>query len=217
MTTDVTAYPLSWPLGRERTARSDRKAADFGKRDSNTSGGYRFLRRLSVAQALDRIHCEISAYTRAGRSWRIDPAGVVVSTNVRTRRDGLPYSGEREPDDPGVAVYFQLDGEDYCLACDRWTRVADNMAAIAAHLGALRGIERWGVGDLRQAFAGYTALPAPEGARWHDVLGVAPDARRVEIDAAYRRRRSETHPDRGGSADEFDAVQRAYEQSRIQL
>ena len=45
------------------------------------------------------------------------------------------------------------------------------------------------------------------------ILGVEPNARRVEIDAAYRRRRSETHPDRGGDADSFDAVQRAYEQA----
>lgn len=212
MSTDVTAYPLSWPLGRERTPRADRKISDFGQRERTTSA-WKQLQRLSVSQALTRLHREIAAFTRGGRPWRIDPAQVVVSTNVRTRRDGLPYSGEREPDDPGVAVYFQLDGEAYCLACDRWTRVADNLAAIAAHLGALRGIERWGVGDLRQAFAGYTALPAPSGQPWHEVLGVAADARRTEIDAAYRRRRSEAHPDRGGDAAAFDAVQRAYEQA----
>lgn len=213
MTTDVTAYPLSWPLGRERTPRMDRKGADFGKRESNTSGGWRMLKRLTVSQALDRLDAEVRAFTRRGYNWRINPVDVVVSTNVRTRRDGLPYSGEREPDDPGVAVYFQLDGEDYCLACDRWTRVADNLAAVAAHLGALRGMERWGVGDMRQAFAGYTALPAPEGPRWHEVLGVAANARRAEIEAAYRRRRSESHPDRGGNGADFDAVQRAYEEA----
>ena len=45
------------------------------------------------------------------------------------------------------------------------------------------------------------------------ILGVEPNARRIEIDSAYRRRRSETHPDRGGDAALFDQVQRAYEQA----
>lgn len=201
------AYPLHWPLGRERTARSDRKYADFGKREQNSAGGWRQLKRLTIAEALGRLDNEIRAFTRAGRNWRIDPTDVVVSTNVRTRRDGLPYSDAREPEDSGVAVYFKLDGADYCLACDRWTRVADNIAAVAAHLSALRGIERWGGGDLRQAFAGYTALPGPESIDWRSVLDQA------DPEGSYRRLRSQHHPDRpGGDAEAFQRVQRAYEQ-----
>lgn len=204
----IAAHPLTWPVGRERTPREDRKMADFGKRDSAPAGGYRYLRRLTIAQALDRLHSEVGAFTRAGRPWRIKPEDMVVSTNIRTRRDGLPYSNEPEPKDPGVAVYFELDGEPYCLACDRWTRVADNIAAVAAHLGALRGIERWGVGDLRQAFAGYAALPPPDAPDWRDVLDPA------DPEGSYRRLRAAAHPDRGGSAEEFQRVQRAFEQYR---
>lgn len=44
-----------------------------------------------------------------------------------------------------------------------------------------------------------------------DVLGVDADADEWEIDRAYRRRVLETHPDQGGSAEEFQLVRAAYE------
>ena len=44
------------------------------------------------------------------------------------------------------------------------------------------------------------------------VLGVGDDADEEEIEAAYRKRVKEAHPDHGGSVDEFVAVRTAYEQ-----
>ena len=102
-------------------------------------------------------------------------ANVIVSTNVAVRRDGLPYARQRTPEDPGAAVYFKLDSapEGLVLACDRWLRVEDNIAAVAAHIGALRGIDRWGVGSVRQAFAGYKRLSAGDAPTpWWEVLGI---------------------------------------------
>ena len=43
------------------------------------------------------------------------------------------------------------------------------------------------------------------------ILGVAEGAGMDEIRSAYRRRALETHPDRGGSAEDFIKVQAAYE------
>jgi len=43
------------------------------------------------------------------------------------------------------------------------------------------------------------------------VLGLAPGATPDEVKSAYRKRALETHPDRGGDADAFREVQRAYE------
>ena len=62
------------------------------------------------------------------------------------------------PDDPGVAVYFQLHDKERVLACDKWDTVADNIAAIAAHIDGIRRQDRYGVGTIDQAFAGYSAL-----------------------------------------------------------
>lgn len=43
----------------------------------------------------------------------------------------------------------------------------------------------------------------------YEILGVAADATEAELKAAYRRRVFETHPDRGGDAKQFRAVQDA--------
>ena len=47
-----------------------------------------------------------------------------------------------------------------------------------------------------------------------DVLGIDPDASDAAVVDAYRERVLETHPDHGGSPDEFQAVRDAYEQIR---
>jgi len=44
-----------------------------------------------------------------------------------------------------------------------------------------------------------------------EVLGVDLDAGPEAVEAAYRRRVKETHPDHGGSAEAFRRVRRAYE------
>jgi curved DNA-binding protein CbpA len=45
----------------------------------------------------------------------------------------------------------------------------------------------------------------------YDVLGLDADADEAEIERAYRRRVKEAHPDRGGSAEEFQRVREAYD------
>lgn len=197
----VDAYPLHWPANFPRCAESERGEARF-----NHNG-----RPLTIADGRKRIMAEIEAFTKYGRPYRIDPDQVIISSDVPLRRDGLPASGRRMPDDPGVAVYFELDGEAYCLPCDTWDRVPDNMAAIAAHLGAMRGIERWGVGDVRAHFAGFVAIEHQPTEKWFDVLGCAPDAEPDEVRAAYKSARKRAHPDHGGTDEQFHKVQQAYD------
>jgi hypothetical protein len=105
-----------------------------------------------MQKALRLLYAELS---RMG----VGDWNVIVSTNVELRRDGLPYSNRRRPDDPGAAVYFRLDGEPHVLACDRWLTPEENVHALCKHIGALRGQDRWGVGSMKQAFAGYKQLP----------------------------------------------------------
>jgi hypothetical protein len=106
-----------------------------------------------------------------------------------------------------------LSGHPRVLACDRWYQVVDNLWAIGKHIEALRGQQRWGVGTVEQAFAGYDALPAPKTA-WWEILGVDQNASLEEIQTAYRRKAKETHPDAGGSQEEFLRVQAAWEAAR---
>jgi len=188
MSTPIEAYPLCWPASRARTKRRD---------DSRL--------RASFAAARNAIVREVRL---------LGGMSLIVSTNIELRRDGLPYAATREPEDGGVAVYFAYKQRQMCFACDRWRKVAANMQAIAKTIEALRGVARWGTGDMMEAaFTGFAALPAPgqETRPWADVLGVSHSATRDEIESAYRRMRSKHHPDKGGKAEQFNAVQKAYE------
>lgn len=166
------AYPLQWPAGKPRTSRPERARFDVSQ-DRAQNGILQQVRMLG------------------GKS-------PVISTNIPLRRDGLPYANRKIGDDKGVAVYFTLRGQQMCFACDRWDDIKDNMQAIHKTIEALRGIERWGSGDMvQQAFTGFVALPSQDNP--YDVLGVKPDATEEEIEASYRQKAKVCHPDMGGS------------------
>ncbi|MGJ3704586.1 hypothetical protein [Variovorax sp. AFSI2.2] len=189
------AYPLQWPVGRPRTERWRRERAKFD---------------VTFARARDNIVAEIGRL--AGRY--PDPA-IVISTNTALRRDGLPLANQRQPDDPGVSVYFTYKKRQMSFACDRWEKIEHNMQAIAKTIEALRGIARWGTGDmLEAAFTGFSALPPPQqqtamGPRsWRDVFGTGV-TNRAQLSEIYRRLASAYHPDRGGDLGKMSELNRA--------
>jgi hypothetical protein len=206
--TEVTRYPLQWPTGWKRTRADMRQRARFGKDNRNADGSRSgWQRQLTVADALSRLSGELS---------RLGATNEAVSTNVQVRLDGLPRSGQGEPLDPGAAVYFTLKGKPRCLACDRWTRVADNLAAIAGHIAAIRTVDRYGVGTMEQAFAGYAQLPAA-AVDWRSVLGLGATATVEEVEAAFKARARKAHPDVGGDAAEMARLNMARDLARAEL
>lgn len=195
-------WPLDWPAAKPRTSR--REPARF--RDGNTGG-----KPLSLDLATGRLLREIGL---------LDPLYPSLSTNVRFTRDGRRDAGPRgreDPADPGAVVRFRLGARDYELACDKWDRVTDNIAAIAAHIDALRGQERWGVADQAQAFAGHLALPAPPN--WREVLGFMAGSRPSAdaIEHSYRAIARTAHPNAGGDRAGWDRVAEAYETAKKEL
>ena len=210
--TDATRYPLSWPTGWKRTPSSQRTRARFSKGGTTYINGnsYRSSNALTVPQGLDRLRGELE---------RLRVRDIIISTNVELNSYGDPRGGRRDPDDPGVAVYFKMGGKDRVLACDCWDRTADNLASVAAHIECLRGIDRYGVGTLDQAFAGYDALPPPGADNrppWRKVFGIPEDmpATRNAIEATYRELAKLMHPDlQGGSHDAMAMLNAARDQA----
>lgn len=197
-------YPLAFPPDRPRTPVQSRQPALFRHEGRPVV--------LSVARS--RLIGQVNAMTRAGRNWRV--LNQVLSTNIRYTASGARDQNvsRRDPEDPGVAFYFDLDDKPHVLACDRWSTVADNIAAIAAHIEALRGQERWGVADLRQAFAGHAALPAPDP--WWSVLEVARGASLDVIAAVYRAKAKTAHPNAGGQRAAWDRLQAAFDAAKLE-
>lgn len=198
----VESYPLQWPAARKRTDSWRRENAKF---------------EVGFARARDNIVDEIGRL--AGRY--PDPA-IVISTNIALRRDGLPLAGQRQPDDPGVAVYFTYKKRQMSFACDRWRKIEHNMQAIAKTIEALRGIARWGTGDmLEAAFTGFEALPAPpiNGAdrprTWREVMEFPPQAIVTGdmVSARYRTLAGIRHPDKGGSHEAMTELNRARDEA----
>jgi len=215
----TTAYPLKWPDHWPRTTMRKRAKFSTGSRQySQTTPGYSYVakKELSISDGTKRVLAQLRTFGVREGQW-------VISTNLELRNDGLPRSGQRMPADPGVAVYWTRGGKQNVMAIDLYDRVADNLAAIAATLDAMRAIERHGgAAILDRAFTGFMALPAPPkepaARHWRDVLGV-PNTVQTEqtLKDAYRRAASAAHPDKGGTSEAMAAVNAAYAQAKQEL
>jgi hypothetical protein len=191
---NVTAYPLQWPAGWERTPRARIHWSRFEKpsMEKAASEVFKQLRMMGVG------------------NWNI-----IISTNIKVRADGIPYSAQKQPDDKGVAVYFKRKNKDVVFAADGYDRVEDNVWAIAKSLEALRAIERYGVAQVMdRAFSGFAALPEKASSRlWYDVLGIDGHASTEAVLAKYKQLAKLLHPDQNGGASEgFHELQTAMDQ-----
>lgn len=192
------AFPLHWPEGRKRTVPYRRQRSRF---------------KTGFGMAVRTVIAELG---------RLGAKNSVVSTNVPVRRDGLPLASAKRVDDPGVAVYFRYKDHPMVFACDRWDRAEDNIWAVAKTIEALRGIERWGSGDMTDtAFSGFQALPPPGSTSkrpWRKVLMLNElNNLIVGAEAAYRALARERHPDCGGSADQMAELNAAIADARKEL
>lgn len=212
---NIQAYPLSWPDGWKRTPAGERRYGHFNRKErqycpstvpGNPGSNLTTTKNLTVTDSLQRL---IQSLERMG----VQRQDVIVSTNVRTRLDGMPRSGEKEPEDPGVAVYWKRDGEKMrSMAVDQYTTVADNLAALAATLEAFRTIDRHGGAQiLDRAFRGFAALPENTSQPWRNVMGFAINVpvSRDDVERKYRDLVKVHHPDIGGDRDRFEAITQA--------
>lgn len=197
----INAHPLSWPVGWKRTEAGLRTRSNFKRASRKVGDSWVNQRQISVIEGITRVSDELRRMGVVRDDW-------VISTNLKLRLDGLPRSDQAEPADPGVAVYWEdATGGRKVMAIDQYDRVADNLAAIAATLEAMRSIERHGgAAILERAFTGFVALPPPSERRrpWWEVLGFV-DGRGVtrdEVRTAYKRLAGQLHPDRPGGSHE---------------
>lgn len=183
----IPRFPLTWPDGWRRTPTLVRRDGQFRNQGQ----------RLGISSAAKRIMEEL-------RRLGVDESDAVISTNLKTRLDGMPRADQPEPADGGAAVYWtDKAGRTKVMAIDQYKRVADNLGAVAATLEAMRAIERHGGGEiLERSFTGFDALPPPKSP-W-DILGCsAAHATEESIQAAYKSRLRSSHPAAGGSENAF--------------
>lgn len=153
-------FPLAWPAGIPR---------QHGKAQSQFKTG--------LAVALKNVRGSLGLFARDSGKAVTD---IVLSSNA----GGL----EGKPTDTGVAAWFTWDGEQRCIAVDRYPKVEDNLQAIHHIIEARRTeMRHGGLHIVRQTFKGFTALPAPMGHRpWTEVLALRSDAPVEAINASWR-------------------------------
>lgn len=211
---EIESFPLAWPDAWSRTPSHIRKdGANFKIGDGYEGYGdsRRFVgkRMISVDYARKLLTDELD---------RLKARGVILSTNVPLRADGNLHAGSARAklDDPGVAVYFQLKGKPMVMAADAYDNIAANLRSLGLAIEALRQLERHGGGVMMErAFAGFTALPAPEGSApkraWWVVLnyGEDPETRLdlsiEEVEARFKTLAKRRHPDADGGSTELMA------------
>lgn len=185
----IEAYPITWPREFPRTAKPQ-------------PGKFQ----TSLAGALKNVEDSL-------RKFAVDSGkkieGLVISSNVTL--------GAQRPADPGVAVWFSWDGIQVCIPVDRYDRVEHNLQAIHHIIEARRTeLRHGGLSIVRATFMGFKALPAPgktSAAGWRAVMDYPLDETpaRADIDFRFKKLRSVMHPDKGGSAEKFAALQAAYD------
>jgi hypothetical protein len=186
MTEAPQRYPLAWPGQRPRTPAAKRRAGESKMAIPGTTK----QKPVSIEVACTRVEDQVE---------RLGGVYAVLSSNLELRLDGRPRLDRGQPQDPGVCLYFQMKGKPYALACDTFNTVAQNIAALANHIEALRRIERYGVASTAETLQAFEALPAPKAP--HEILGVSPGAGQQTIQAAWREKIAGAHTDRGGSHD----------------
>lgn len=175
------ATPLQWPPGWNRT--QHRIESRF---------------KAVTSKALTALTAEIG---------RLGGSSVVISTNLPLKADGT-FRQDRDPIDPGAAVYFRRNGKDVVFACDQFDEVRENLYAIAKTIEAMRAIERYGASELvDRAFSGFLGLPAvaSQGEDCWGVLGLAPMSSESVVRLVYRDLARKLH--NAGAADvEFTRI-----------
>lgn len=190
----IYSYPLNWPPGWERTEKPG-------------YGGFK----VDLATAEAELASELE---------RLGATSAYLSSDNEITLNQRPKASYART--PSVVLHFVRNGSEFQIPCDRFDDLRGNVRAIGYTLANIRQMERYGTTQmLDTALAGFAALP-PGGDKndpiyqppkpWYEVLHVDPEAPREIIDAAYKAMLRKTHPDAGGSEDEFNRVQKAYEE-----
>jgi hypothetical protein len=196
----VVSVTLDWPTGFDRTS----------KRERSKNRSYE----VSLHDAIEDLADEMG---------RLDVDDWRLSTDLdhQSRNPNYPYANQPEPEDPGVVVRWTMDGEQYAVACDAYSRARDNLRTVGLYIREKRKMEQRPVETGESEFANARLPPADDedvivagnghSEAPHEVLEVERDADDEVVKAAFRAKAKTAHPDRGGSQREFELIQNARE------
>ncbi len=181
---NVTFRPLPfWPYGDTRDRRS------------------RYAFKAGWSSTIDALEREI----RMLRGAEVVIGGRFSERDIRL--DGMLRADAATPSHPGIELSFEafIAGRRQRLvyATDVFSYWQHNVRAIALGLEALRAVDRYGITRAGEQYAGFLALPDPHVRssvdRGRDIVA-------TRFGGSLRDALFGTHPDHGGDAEDFAAV-----------
>lgn len=200
---DPTEYELCWPPGYPRTDYEDREEGRW-RYQKGPSGRKRFL---TIVEGRDSL---LESLRRFGAQH------VTISTDADRNRDGSISGQQRRSTDPGVAVYFKLNGREMVIAQDQFLEIECNMRSLALCFEGMIQMRNHGGGPIfNRIEKAFTALPGPMTTPrdWPEILKLPRSATRAEIKSRKRELSRVLHPDAGGDAEAFKEMTAAADQA----
>lgn len=196
----IEAFPLKWPADQPRQ-RNRRKSR---------------FKSLAVNESAKAIHKLL---------YRMKASRIVITSNLPTRQDGLPYSNATNPSDPGVAVWWVRKGVECCMPCDEFRKVSENFRGLERGIAHIYDLDRWGLGSISErAFNGFAALnPGQMQRTWREVLGglwvedLEPAATLAIAKMRYREAAKIAHSDQGGNDALMSSLNEAMAAAELEL
>jgi len=189
---------LDWPTGFDRTDPADRERNNRYE--------------ASLRDSIDALEAELDRLSVD--DWRLS-----TDASHQKRNPNYPYA-DATPEDPSAVVRWTMDGEQYAVACDAYSRLRDNVRTLYLYVREKRKMEQRPVETGESEFANARLPPGEESDEPvsaaaseppHELLGVPRDASPERVREAFRREVQRAHPDHGGSEAEFRRVKDAKE------
>lgn len=137
----------------------------------------------------------------------LSPRQTILEADFREdqlRLDGMPRASANAATPGLILTLVGTAHGDLRYPCSTFHRWEDNLRAIALALEALRKVDRYGVTQRGEQYAGWKALPPGQ-----DEDLVARGRELVREHGGMNEALKATHPDHGGQADDFRAVMAA--------
>ncbi|WP_276298825.1 J domain-containing protein [Halorussus lipolyticus] len=189
---------LNWPTGFDRTDPTNRERNNRYE--------------ASLRDSIDDLDAELELL--GVDDWRLS-----TDASHQKRNPNYPYA-DANPEDPSAVVRWTMDGEQYAVACDAYSRLRDNVRTLYLYVREKRKMEQRPVETGESEFANARLPPGEESADPvsvaaseppHELLGVPRDADPEDVREAFRREVQRAHPDHGGSQAEFRRLKDARE------
>ncbi len=116
-------------------------------------------------------------------------------------------------EDRNVELTYQKNGKTIKLSMNKQNRAVDNLRVLYLAVEAMRLNEKRGIGEVLESAYRQLASPMQEQTPW-EILGILPGSVLMVAEAAYKSKALSYHPDRGGSNEKMQILNKAIQAIR---